>query len=166
MKTKKKRHLLKDSIKTPEEQEVNLESASKGVGLLGYQGLAESKKDKKNRSLEEADKREVEQEVIKSIHVESNLQSSDGTAEIRKNKRKKRLLKEATKAKKCGVCYLSRIPRRMNHFLLRQILSQYGEIQRIYLVPEKESKIIIFVNGFSLFIFLFYSFFLSFFVHF
>ncbi|KAF3452741.1 hypothetical protein FNV43_RR03174 [Rhamnella rubrinervis] len=135
-KTKKKRHLMKDSIKIPEEQEVNLESALKGVGLLGDEGLAERKKDKKNRSLEEAEKGQEEQEVIKSIHVEGNLHS-DGKAET-KNKRKKQLLKEATKAKKCGVCYLSRIPRHMDPLQLRHILSQYGEIQRIYLIPEKE----------------------------
>ncbi|XP_039123986.1 pre-rRNA-processing protein ESF2 [Dioscorea cayenensis subsp. rotundata] len=38
--------------------------------------------------------------------------------------------------KKCGVCYLSRVPPHMDPTKLRQILSQYGDIQRIYLVPE------------------------------
>lgn len=54
----------------------------------------------------------------------------------RKKKRKIRLLKEAAKADKRGVCYLSRIPPRMDPLKLRQILSQYGEIERIYLTPE------------------------------
>ncbi|KAL2938483.1 Pre-rRNA-processing protein ESF2, partial [Bienertia sinuspersici] len=54
----------------------------------------------------------------------------------RKEKRKKKLLKEAEKANRRGVCYLSRIPPKMDPLKLRQILSAYGEIQRIYLAPE------------------------------
>nr|XP_043621819.1 pre-rRNA-processing protein esf2 [Erigeron canadensis] len=54
----------------------------------------------------------------------------------KKEKRKRRLLEEAAKAAKRGVCYLSRIPPRMDPLKLRQILSQYGELERIYLTPE------------------------------
>ncbi|KAL8471218.1 hypothetical protein ACS0TY_028140 [Phlomoides rotata] len=54
----------------------------------------------------------------------------------RKDKRKRRLLKEVEKAEKRGVCYLSRVPPHMDPLKLRQILSQYGEIQRLYLTPE------------------------------
>lgn len=54
----------------------------------------------------------------------------------RKDKSKKRLLKEVEKAERRGVCYLSRVPPHMNPLTLRQILSQYGEIQRLYLTPE------------------------------
>ncbi|KAH6774389.1 RNA-binding family protein [Perilla frutescens var. hirtella] len=56
--------------------------------------------------------------------------------EKRREKRKKRLLKEAEKAEKRGVCYLSRVPPHMDPLKLRQIVSQYGEIDRIYLTPE------------------------------
>ncbi|KAL3503853.1 hypothetical protein ACH5RR_033694 [Cinchona calisaya] len=45
-------------------------------------------------------------------------------------------MEEAKMAEKRGVCYLSRIPPHMDPLKLRQILSQYGEIQRIYLTPE------------------------------
>ncbi|KAH9742567.1 activator of basal transcription 1 [Citrus sinensis] len=55
---------------------------------------------------------------------------------IVKSKKKQRLLEEAAKADRCGICYLSRIPAHMDPVKLRQILSQYGEIQRIYLAPE------------------------------
>ncbi|KAI4364198.1 hypothetical protein MLD38_020325 [Melastoma candidum] len=54
----------------------------------------------------------------------------------KKNKRKRQLMKEVDQADKRGICYLSRIPPRMDHVKLRHILSQYGEIQRIYLAPE------------------------------
>ncbi|RWR94976.1 Nucleotide-binding, alpha-beta plait [Cinnamomum micranthum f. kanehirae] len=56
--------------------------------------------------------------------------------ERRKDKKMRRFTKEAAMADKRGVCYLSRVPPHMNPLKLRQILSQYGEIQRIYLVPE------------------------------
>ncbi|KAK4417829.1 Pre-rRNA-processing protein ESF2 [Sesamum alatum] len=54
----------------------------------------------------------------------------------RKEKRKRRLLKEAEKADRRGVCYLSRVPPHMDPLKLRQLLAQYGEIQRLYLTPE------------------------------
>lgn len=72
----------------------------------------------------------------KSPLEELNINSDEKRSEIRKNKRKKRMLEEAAKADKRGICYLSRIPPHMDPRTLRQILSQHGEIQRIYLAPE------------------------------
>ncbi|KAG9458968.1 hypothetical protein H6P81_003476 [Aristolochia fimbriata] len=51
-------------------------------------------------------------------------------------KRKKHSGKEVGAIVKRGICYLSRVPPHMNPLKLRQILSHYGEIQRIYLTPE------------------------------
>ncbi|KAI8017869.1 Pre-rRNA-processing protein ESF2 [Camellia lanceoleosa] len=80
---------------------------------------------------------EVEQEGNKTTLLEeANPKSNDERTENRKKKRKRQLLKEAATADKRGVCYLSRIPPHMDPLKLRQILSQYGEIQRIYLTPE------------------------------
>lgn len=68
---------------------------------------------------------------------EANLKSNgEEVDDIKKSKRKKRLLKEAARAEKRGICYLSRIPPHMDPLKLRQILSQFGDIQRIYLTPE------------------------------
>ncbi len=39
------------------------------------------------------------------------------------------------KEKKHGVVYLSRIPQRMNVKILREYMSQYGKVGRIYLEP-------------------------------
>lgn len=69
---------------------------------------------------------------------ESNEKMKIQKADRKKKKLKERLLKEATKAVNRGVCYLSRIPPHMDHVRLRQILSQFGEIGRIYLAPEGE----------------------------
>jgi len=52
--------------------------------------------------------------------------------QVRKVKKKKKKVK----AEKRGVCHVSRVPPRMDHVKLRQVLSQFGEIQRIYLVAE------------------------------
>ncbi|XP_059627722.1 pre-rRNA-processing protein ESF2 [Cornus florida] len=80
---------------------------------------------------------EEEQETTRENSPEErNPKSNDERVESRQNKRKKRLLEESAKADKRGVCYLSRIPPHMDPLKLRQILSQYGEIQRIYLTPE------------------------------
>ncbi|KAJ6838213.1 pre-rRNA-processing protein ESF2 [Iris pallida] len=57
----------------------------------------------------------------------------------RAGKKKKRSTNDsaaAAVAGKRGVCYLSRVPPRMDPFNLRQILSRYGEVQRIFLTPE------------------------------
>ncbi|KAG6466219.1 hypothetical protein ZIOFF_076004 [Zingiber officinale] len=53
--------------------------------------------------------------------------------------KKKRSREDAEREGKHGICYLSRVPPRMDPSHIRQILSQYGEIQRIYLVPEDDA---------------------------
>lgn len=73
------------------------------------------------------------------INLQENPSSEINDKKMaKKNKRKERLMKEASQANKHGICYLSRIPPHMDHVKLRQILSQYGEIKRIYLAPEGE----------------------------
>lgn len=80
---------------------------------------------------------EFEQEPNHQTVPQENTKSKDERREIRLKKRKKQqLLEETAKADKRGVCYLSRIPPHMDPLKLRQILSHYGEIQRIYLTPE------------------------------
>ncbi|XP_060215167.1 pre-rRNA-processing protein ESF2-like [Lycium barbarum] len=60
----------------------------------------------------------------------------EAKTEVRKVKKKKKSFKEGVKVEERGVCHVSRVPPRMDHVKLRQVLSQFGEIQRIYLVPE------------------------------
>ncbi|KAH7441400.1 hypothetical protein KP509_03G036600 [Ceratopteris richardii] len=54
----------------------------------------------------------------------------------KKEKQKQKLLRQTAKAKNRGVCYLSRIPPHLKPLKLRHLLSQYGEVLRIYLAPE------------------------------
>ncbi|GFZ19071.1 RNA-binding (RRM/RBD/RNP motifs) family protein [Actinidia rufa] len=80
---------------------------------------------------------DIEQEANRTtLQEEENPKSNTKRRENRKKKRKQQLTDETAKADKRGICYLSRIPPHMDALKLRQILSQYGEIQRIYLTPE------------------------------
>lgn len=74
--------------------------------------------------------------IVRENSGEKILESNNAKTDQRIVKRKKRLLKESAKANMRGICYLSRVPPHMDPLKLRQILSQYGEIQRIYLAPE------------------------------
>ncbi|CAI0456589.1 unnamed protein product [Linum tenue] len=65
----------------------------------------------------------------------------DKKERMKREKKKQRLLEETAKADRRGVCYLSRIPPHMDPAKLRHALSQYGEIQRIYLVPEDSNPL-------------------------
>lgn len=110
----KQRRLLVESRKVEDAQEVNRESPHEGE----------------------------EQEVDRiGVAVDGNLEMNVEIADIRKNKRKNKLLKEAAEADKRGICYLSQIPPHMDPLKLRQILSQYGEIQRIYLTPKSKQSV-------------------------
>ncbi|XP_027359169.1 pre-rRNA-processing protein ESF2 [Abrus precatorius] len=59
--------------------------------------------------------------------------SNGENTRLKKKKKKKMVSKEREKR---GVCYLSRIPPHMDHVKLRHILSQFGDIQRIFLAPQ------------------------------
>lgn len=112
---KKENFFVKETGKTDEEEEAsrvenNLKSNVEEIG--------------------EADMIGKEKEV--NLMEELNENNSKHS----KSKKKQRLLEEAAKADQRGICYLSRIPPHMDPVKLRQILSQYGEIQRIYLAPE------------------------------
>ncbi|KAM0910735.1 hypothetical protein ACQ4PT_013966 [Festuca glaucescens] len=62
---------------------------------------------------------------------------SEGEEEEGGGKKRKRPLKESVDGfSKRGVVYLSRVPPNMNPSHVRQMFSKYGEVQRIYLVPE------------------------------
>ncbi|XP_074286922.1 pre-rRNA-processing protein ESF2-like [Silene latifolia] len=80
-------------------------------------------------------------EVVKELA--SNEVVAEEVEELlrqKQNKRfeklRKRLMKDAKKAQNKGVCYLSRIPPKMDPLKLRHLLTPFGEVLRIYLVPE------------------------------
>ncbi|GAB2277362.1 hypothetical protein Dimus_039230 [Dionaea muscipula] len=84
-----------------------------------------------------------EEEIAASLKEEEEEKEEVEVERERKRKRKekmkKKLQKEAKKAKMRGVCYVSRVPPKMDPLKFRQILSQYADIERIYLAPEDPS---------------------------
>ncbi|XP_061341427.1 pre-rRNA-processing protein ESF2 [Gastrolobium bilobum] len=81
------------------------------------------------------EEREIDDDATTTTTTTSN---GENNTNLKKKKKKKQkvLLNEAEKR---GVCYLSRIPPHMDHVKLRHILSQFGDIQRIFLSPQGNS---------------------------
>ena len=122
-KNKRNRGLLKESDKVAEEQELNGEESFSELNPKSRHGRADN------------DMNETDDFLLKE--TDNSGAEEEEKPESSKSKKKKRLLmEEAAKADQRGVCYLSRIPPHMDHVKLRQILAQYGEIQRIYLSPH------------------------------
>ncbi|KAJ7549404.1 hypothetical protein O6H91_07G052600 [Diphasiastrum complanatum] len=68
---------------------------------------------------------------------QNNIELEQKDSKGRKDGNKKvKLLHKAPKVQKHGVCYLSRIPPHLKPLKLRHLLSSFGEVLRIYLVPE------------------------------
>lgn len=137
-KNRRNKGFLKGSYKFEDELERDGESVPEEFNPKSTDGGSDNEiNETENAMLEGAYESGKQQEVdIKDLHEEGKPESDSGNSESRRSKKKQRLLEEAATADRCGVCYLSRIPPHMDHVKLRQILSQYGEIHRIYLVPE------------------------------
>lgn len=101
------------------------------------------KKAKLKESKKEKDDNEESEELYKP-HV-SSADNTKPDSKTKKNKRKeirKSLDPEAAakRAKKSGLVYISRVPEFMTPIGMRQILSRYGPVDRLYLVPESEAR--------------------------
>ena len=72
-----------------------------------------------------------------------NEESNDETTEQSKNAKKlKKVISDAEikKSNKRGIVYLSYIPFGLNVNKIRQLLSEYGEVERIYLEKQRSAK--------------------------
>merc|ERR1712241_237469 len=68
------------------------------------------------------------QKKISNLHIVTDI------------KNKKSMEGEKEKTVKPGILYLSRVPPSMNPLKIRKLLSQYGELGRLFLQPEDPSK--------------------------
>lgn len=82
-----------------------------------------------------------EEEQMVKRYKEYSEENAKIAADLQKEKKKKRVLERAAKGGMRGICYLSRIPPKMDPDGLRVILSQYGEIDRIYLVSQSKQPV-------------------------
>ncbi|KAF3954347.1 hypothetical protein CMV_020294 [Castanea mollissima] len=81
-----------------------------------------------------------EEEQMVKRYKEYSEANAKIAADVQKEKKKKRVLERAAKGGMRGICYLSRIPPKMDPDGLRVILSQYGELDRIYLVSQNPAS--------------------------
>lgn len=99
--------------------------------------------DNENFNSNEISDNEYEEESENDIDNNTNLKPLDSddekTIEEKKiiSKQKIELIKQ--KIKKSGVIYLSKIPPYMKPEKLKSMFSKYGEVNRIYLVPEDKT---------------------------
>ncbi|CAL1358214.1 unnamed protein product [Linum trigynum] len=126
-----------------------------GGDETGEEEVKKGSKRKKQQLLEETERDEEEEHDVDGAigpdSVDDTTESlnnerkqslvGDKKERMKREKKKQRLLEETAKADRRGVCYLSRIPPHMDPAKLRHALSQYGEIQRIYLVPEDSNPL-------------------------
>ena len=92
---------------------------------------APSSKRKKKRETEDLE--EADEETFSDLD-----DADDDDARLRRQKAKREVLAERAKRKqaKRGVVYLGAIPPRMKPQKLRQLLSPFGKLDRVYLTPE------------------------------
>ncbi|XP_053699068.1 uncharacterized protein LOC128746043 [Sabethes cyaneus] len=72
----------------------------------------------------------------------SEWESEKQNCAVTERKCKPKLVTPLLQKRKAGIIYISTIPKHMNVTILRELLEPYGEVGRIYLLPErKEGKI-------------------------
>jgi len=97
---------------------------------------APSSKRKKKRETEDLSE-EANEETFSDLDADDD----DDDARLRRQKAKREVLAERAKRKqaKRGVVYLGAIPPRMKPTKLRQLLTPFGALDRVYLTPEDPS---------------------------
>ena len=95
------------------------------------------KKKRETEDLEEADE-ETFSDLDDADDADAAADDDDDDARLRRQKAKREVLAERAKRKqaKRGVVYLGAIPPRMKPQKLRQLLSPFGKLDRVYLTPE------------------------------
>lgn len=86
-----------------------------------------------------AQRQEEEGVEIATSRKSQSVSEDADHRKARKKAAKRRKAQQAVRERavgKRGVCYISRLPPHMKPLKLRHLLSDYGEVLRIYLVPE------------------------------
>ena len=96
------------------------------------------KKKRETEDLEEADEETFSDLDADDDAADAAADDDDDDARLRRQKAKREVLAERAKRKqaKRGVVYLGAIPPRMKPQKLRQLLSPFGKLDRVYLTPE------------------------------
>ena len=142
----KKRKVEKKSEKEEEEEDIRVEEREEDedVGVELTKGIeVESKQEEEESEESESENEEIELKDKESDEGSEEVEKeSEISQEKSQNQKKKKVLsaeaieKWNKKQDKRGIIYISSIPPFMKLVKLRQLLSQYGKIDRIYLTPD------------------------------
>lgn len=106
-----------------------------------------------NEEINEEDLQNETMESTKSEEEKEELSSTISETPTKKILTENKVRKFNEESEKKGIVYLSRIPPKMTPSQLRKLMSDLGEVGRIFLVPE--SKLKSFLNFFLIDFFLF-----------
>ena len=84
---------------------------------------------------------ELKEEVDEIEDSESEDDSDDDEEEGNEETSKNSLALLDPKAKKAGIIYLSRVPLRMNVKIVRDYMSRFGKVGRIFLEPQGKNDL-------------------------
>lgn len=82
--------------------------------------------------------KEEKEKVEMNCEVEDNEKSDDTTSN--KTNEEPEVLEKKQKKRKPGIIYISSIPKHMNVTLIREYLSPFGDIGRVFLQPDKKFR--------------------------
>ncbi|ANZ76940.1 BA75_04099T0 [Komagataella pastoris] len=134
----------------PNEEDLDLQSKNKPL-KRGFDAFSEDDEDDEDHNEEEQGQEgdykggdvatEHKEGDDAEIFLSEDLENLTKESKIVKSKRNKKLTpeqlaKQQKKLKKTGVVYLSSLPPYMKPTKMRQILSRFGDVDRLYLKPE------------------------------
>ncbi|GAX73284.1 hypothetical protein CEUSTIGMA_g738.t1 [Chlamydomonas eustigma] len=119
------------------------------LGISGHEDQADGNKEEDNlkkghvRNYERKRQRDgTEHSSDPNATDDLDGENNEGLSDKKKRKKvlsKEEMLKMREKAERRGVVYISRIPPHMKPGKVRQLLSEYGEIGRLYCAPEDQA---------------------------
>lgn len=113
----------------------NGKSKKKRQSLVALRPIPQSSDEEEAEEPENEESEDEAQENEEKSESDSEAQEGE-KMEVDKEKK----TKDLKKMKKPGLIYISNIPKHMNVAILKEFLEEYGEVGRIYLVPEKKFK--------------------------
>ncbi|CDO93390.1 unnamed protein product [Kluyveromyces dobzhanskii CBS 2104] len=125
-----------DDFSSDEEENQVLLTNKSTKNAIQFDQLSEEEHSGSDREIPDGD-----EEVSSDEEAESPVvQLTEEQIEKEKQKRLKKLKSDKKSKHKTGVVYLSRIPPYMKPAKLRQILTRFGEVDRLFLKREEEHK--------------------------
>ena len=122
-------------------KKMKTKATAKGASDAKGGDPASSSERKKKRADRREDEPEEEEGTFSDADADADADAAAAATRLKRQKAKREVLAERAKRKqaKRGVVYLGAIPPRMKPQKLRQLLTPFGKLDRVYLTPEDPS---------------------------